>query len=956
MLTKTQTPLALRLRRGDTTDPYVFITETNRQISDGGVLVLKEFPVNDAEGYLLEIEGAIIVATLTERAELTGLEVGDRVFVQDAGDGNWAQYVITAITDGNGDTSSFEFINTDNPSPVAVNVFMIVNEESTLFTEITDPSATLIDLQYRVDYEFGLLHFNPDLYGALSVERVTYAGRGAYYIAASRVYNDENYTADENDEFTTLQDVLNSVQAIAVDDTITVNYDEAASVEVTGTSFTFRIPRGAPFVIAAEYASVADLSSETPTVIPSNYTPVLFDLVIINTGSVENEENAQLYIYDEQGSFGGFTFVSDLSGATGPKRDIQWKSESTGLASDRFILRWEDTEYNDWDTDSETDLALTPSWQGTELTIARSDGVTASYDLGITPSWDNTVLTLSPNDGSTDAIYDLGITPSFNGSTLILSPNDGSADVTYDIGFALTQNGSEIIFTPNEIGNAVSYDIGFIPSFNADGRLTITPNDNTITPIFYDLGWSAAFNGTTLTITPDNGDPAVAIDLGLTPTWDSNGTLTVTPNSGGAPVSYDLGWEAIFNNTTLTFTPDAAGSTPINSDLGVTPTWQGSELTITPNYSGAPGVSADLGLEYTWGGTGLTDTTLTIQDKIGGSAISQELGTYAEWGDGDGATITSVRFENGDGTYTNYQELGLDAVFNGTELTITTPDGALPAVDLQADSPIITASATSVAFTGSAAVVVTEPTPNTFNLDFDIPVGEPLTINVVYATISDMNSNTTPTPVGYTPALFDLAVIQSPEGAENEDNAKLYVYNGSAWTFVSDLSGAKGETGDIGPIGPMPDHQWVGTSLQFQLPGGGYGTLVDLKGDGALDSDIVNTSTLGDLNTLANQKIVNEHFESEKMSVTGATMTGDLTIDNADFQVLDSAGTSILSVDVNASKAYVGANEVAALNSFVAGVKETNANNNIAFWSGTQAEYDLIATPDANTIYFITDN
>lgn len=87
MLIKTQTPLALRLRRGDTTDPYVSITETNRQISDGGVLVLKEFPVNDAEGYLLEIEGAIIVATLAQRAELTDLEVGDRVFVQDAGEG-----------------------------------------------------------------------------------------------------------------------------------------------------------------------------------------------------------------------------------------------------------------------------------------------------------------------------------------------------------------------------------------------------------------------------------------------------------------------------------------------------------------------------------------------------------------------------------------------------------------------------------------------------------------------------------------------------------------------------------------------------------------------------------------------------------------------------------------------------------------------------------------------------
>ena len=101
-------------------------------------------------------------------------------------------------------------------------------------------------------------------------------------------------------------------------------------------------------------------------------------------------------------------------------------------------------------------------------------------------------------------------------------------------------------------------------------------------------------------------------------------------------------------------------------------------------------------------------------------------------------------------------------------------------MDLQADSPTITASATSVAYTESAAVEVTEPTPNTFNLDFDIPIGEPLTINVTYASISDMNANTSPTPSGYTPALFDLAMIQSVEGAENADNAKLYFYNGSA--------------------------------------------------------------------------------------------------------------------------------------------------------------------------------
>jgi hypothetical protein len=87
MLVRTQAPLAVRLRKGDTTDPFVAITETNRVISDTGVLVLKEFPVNDASGYLLEIEGAIIVATLAQRDTLTDLEVGDRVFVQDAGAG-----------------------------------------------------------------------------------------------------------------------------------------------------------------------------------------------------------------------------------------------------------------------------------------------------------------------------------------------------------------------------------------------------------------------------------------------------------------------------------------------------------------------------------------------------------------------------------------------------------------------------------------------------------------------------------------------------------------------------------------------------------------------------------------------------------------------------------------------------------------------------------------------------
>jgi hypothetical protein len=207
-------------------------------------------------------------------------------------------------------------------------------------------------------------------------------------------------------------------------------------------------------------------------------------------------------------------------------------------------------------------------------------------------------------------------------------------------------------------------------------------------------------------------------------------------------------------------------------------------------------------------------------------------------------------------------------------LTITKPDTTTISQDLQAETPTITAEATSISYSSSASVTVTEPTPNTFNLAFDIPIGEPLSIDVSYASITDMNNNTSPTPSGYTPSLFDVAIIQSPEGAENVDNAKLYIYQEVAgtptWVFMSDLSGVQGETGDTGETGPMPDHQWSGTSLQFEVPEGGYGDLVDLKGDkgdNADDADINNTSTLGSLDGLANQKVINEYLENNKVNV-----------------------------------------------------------------------------------------
>jgi hypothetical protein len=52
-------------------------------------------------------ENAYSVASLTARGALTGLKVSDRVFVTNDGDGKWALYIVTAVTDGKGSSSTF---------------------------------------------------------------------------------------------------------------------------------------------------------------------------------------------------------------------------------------------------------------------------------------------------------------------------------------------------------------------------------------------------------------------------------------------------------------------------------------------------------------------------------------------------------------------------------------------------------------------------------------------------------------------------------------------------------------------------------------------------------------------------------------------------------------------------------------------------------------------------------
>ena len=88
------------------------------------------------------------VADNTARLALTDLTVGDKVFVSDDGDGKWAQYWVTAVTDGLGSTSTFEVVM-DEDTYLNANTAASIKAayESNLDTNAyTDAEKTLVDV------------------------------------------------------------------------------------------------------------------------------------------------------------------------------------------------------------------------------------------------------------------------------------------------------------------------------------------------------------------------------------------------------------------------------------------------------------------------------------------------------------------------------------------------------------------------------------------------------------------------------------------------------------------------------------------------------------------------------------------------------------------------------------------------------------------------------------------
>ncbi len=98
------------------------------------------------------------VADIPARDALTGLLVSDRVFVEDDGDGKWALYLVTAITNGQGSTSTFQKVADqdlfDNAMTAsAIKTAYESNADTNAFTDAEKAKLGFISVTQPVDLD-----------------------------------------------------------------------------------------------------------------------------------------------------------------------------------------------------------------------------------------------------------------------------------------------------------------------------------------------------------------------------------------------------------------------------------------------------------------------------------------------------------------------------------------------------------------------------------------------------------------------------------------------------------------------------------------------------------------------------------------------------------------------------------------------------------------------------------
>lgn len=214
------------------------------------------------------------VNTLAQRDALTGLNIGDRVYVSDDGDSKWALYIVTAITDGAGATSTFEKIAdedlfTNAISATAVKAAYEGNGNTNAYTDAEKSKVAHISVSQAVDLdgiEADLSTItgtaNSALSTANSAATAASVAQGTANTATTKANTAQAAADDAATDAAAAQSTANSAASAASAAQSTANGKEDAFTQATETFTNLSGAANAPVGITLAHAVAAGFAPQ----------------------------------------------------------------------------------------------------------------------------------------------------------------------------------------------------------------------------------------------------------------------------------------------------------------------------------------------------------------------------------------------------------------------------------------------------------------------------------------------------------------------------------------------------------------------------------------------------------------------------------------------------------------------------------------------------------------------
>jgi hypothetical protein len=268
--------------------------------------------------------------------------------------------------------------------------------------------------------------------------------------------------------------------------------------------------------------------------------------------------------------------------------------------------------------------------------------------------------------------------------------------------------------------------------------------------------------------------------------------------------------------------------------------WNGTAWELVPLTAGFTGSQGDIGYTGSKGDTGYVGS----KGDLGYTGSKGDIGYTGSKGDQGIQGDTGYTGSQGDIGYTGSKG---DIGYTGSkgDTGFTGSQGDLGYTGSKGDIGY-TGSKGDIGYTGSKGDIGYTGSQGNTGLGFNIAK--------IYSSVAALNADTSPTGI----VAGEFAIITTVDVGD-EDNSKLYLWSGSAYSFVSDLSGTIGFTGSagVGYTGSKGDIGYTGSKGDIGYTGSKGDTgYVGSKGDTGFtgsQGDLGYTGSQGDTGYVGSQ-------------------------------------------------------------------------------------------------------